>query len=160
MVEPHYKKKMDMAAEFWLDGHGEARFCGTSLFLTRNGQYKGNIIASDDYKRSMIERHIPYGIFMQAIEQLMEILPAAYYKYQGPLGVDMMILASQKELNGDCARLHPCVEVNLRQTMGQLSLAVASHRAEPCFLNIVNNGRYEMQFSPLPQQTSATDAYW
>ena len=37
-------------------------------------------------------------------------------KYVGPFGVDMMI-AEEK--------LHPCVEINLRRTMGHVALALS-----------------------------------
>ena len=39
-------------------------------------------------------------------------------KYIGPLGVDMMIVAPH-------FTLHPCVEINLRRTMGHVALALS-----------------------------------
>ena len=42
-------------------------------------------------------------------------------KYQGPLGVDMMIVAGAE---GQGFLLHPCVEINLRRTMGHVALSI------------------------------------
>ena len=44
-------------------------------------------------------------------------------RYEGPLGVDMMLVKTDQ-----CIMLHPCIEVNLRRTMGYVALDVA--RAE------------------------------
>jgi len=42
-------------------------------------------------------------------------------QYVGPLGVDMMIVAQE---NHDGFFLHPCVEINLRRTMGHVALSL------------------------------------
>ena len=39
--------------------------------------------------------------------------------YTGPFGVDMMVVAGEKGF-----LLHPCVEINLRRTMGHAALAL------------------------------------
>jgi hypothetical protein len=39
--------------------------------------------------------------------------------YNGPLGVDLMIIKKEEAL-----RLHPCVEINLRNTMGHIALLI------------------------------------
>ena len=41
--------------------------------------------------------------------------------YLGPLGVDMMIVKS-----GEGVAIHPCVEVNVRRTMGMMALDLSS----------------------------------
>ena len=49
-------------------------------------------------------------------EKICTLLPAIIDgKYVGPFGVDMMIAEEQ---------LHPCVEINLRRTMGHVALAL------------------------------------
>ena len=40
-------------------------------------------------------------------------------RYQGPLGVDMMVISADEGF-----LLHPCVEINLRRTMGHVALAL------------------------------------
>jgi hypothetical protein len=47
--------------------------------------------------------------------------------YRGPFGVDMMIVRGdgiEKTEDGNCL-LHPCVEINLRRTMGHVALAIS-----------------------------------
>jgi hypothetical protein len=53
--------------------------------------------------------------------------------YEGPFGIDMMVVAnpdatSEKSLAADIEErqflLHPCVEINLRRTMGHVALAL------------------------------------
>jgi len=135
-----------LAAEFFLDGGGEARYRGLSLFMTVHGQYRGNIIARPEWQRGYVERFLPFGCYERAVGRLLEILPTAYKSYRGPIGVDMMI--SSDVLAGRQAgrtRLHPCVEVNLRQTMGHLALSFAGKAAEPMLLSIDASGnRYEL----------------
>jgi hypothetical protein len=48
-------------------------------------------------------------------------------RYRGPLGVDMMLYRDDR---GAC-KLHPCVEINTRYTMGILSLALSSRHLSP-----------------------------
>jgi hypothetical protein len=43
------------------------------------------------------------------------------HKYQGPFGVDMMIVGKEDK---DGFLLHPCVEINLRRTMGHVALSI------------------------------------
>jgi hypothetical protein len=42
-------------------------------------------------------------------------------KYQGPFGIDMMVVSTADK---DGFLLHPCVEINLRRTMGHVALAI------------------------------------
>ena len=44
-------------------------------------------------------------------------------RYEGPLGVDMMLVKTAQGI-----MLHPCIEVNLRRTMGYVALDVARAR--------------------------------
>ena len=48
--------------------------------------------------------------------------------YRGPFGVDMMVVKENSQLSNhqDCQlKLHPCVEINLRRTMGHVALALS-----------------------------------
>ena len=42
-------------------------------------------------------------------------------RYRGSFGVDMMIISTE---NKDGFLLHPCVEINLRRTMGHVALSI------------------------------------
>lgn len=121
VVEPHYDKVMDFAMEFQSDGCGSVTCLGLSLFHTSNGAYTGNILASEEEKREMISRYVSIDLLDTVHECICQTLgPVFKDRYQGPFGVDMMIV-NGKLSNGTL--LHPCVEINLRRTMGHVALA-------------------------------------
>lgn len=115
-VEPYYKKVKDFGMEFIADGNGNLGYCGLSLFSTHNGAYTGNIIATEPAKREILGRYAPLQLLDTICNNICQLLPTILGDYQGPVGVDMMILA-----NGI---VHPCVEINLRRTMGHVALAI------------------------------------
>lgn len=119
IVEHRYLRLMDFAMEFMAD-EGEVRYEGLSLFDTRNGAYSGNMLATEDEKWAILEKMIPSDIVRPLILALEAELEETFAGYQGPLGVDMMVV----EENG-CRKVHPCVEVNMRRTMGWAALVIA-----------------------------------
>lgn len=121
VLEPRYRRVLDFAMEFQFAG-GEIEFCGYSVFFTdRNGHYAGNMLASEELLEGEILRNL--GItddrVLSSIKlALMHLLtPKLVSIYDGPFGVDMMIV----ELENGERRIHPCVEINLRFNMGQLA---------------------------------------
>lgn len=116
VVEPLYDKQHDLAMEFWSDGCCSVEYRGLSLFDTHpNGAYAGNRVWTEAEKEEWLSRHVDANLFERlrnALEErLGQLLGTAY---RGPLGVDMMCLH-----NGN---LHPCVEINLRMTMGYAAI--------------------------------------
>lgn len=116
-VEPYYNRVADFALEFYADTCG-VQYQGISLFLTHSGgAYAGNLIAHPDRLLQCFPddlRHL--------LEDLIHVLPLRLYEllrsgYVGPLGVDMMLVQTEEGL-----KIHPCVEVNLRRTMGHVAL--------------------------------------
>ena len=122
MVEPYYNKVKDFGMEFESDGKGKVSYLGLSLFHTKNGAYTGNVLASEDEKLQMLNRYVSDDLLSTIREKvclcLGEVLNG---KYQGPFGIDMMIVGSDDK-NGFL--LHPCVEINLRRTMGHVALSI------------------------------------
>lgn len=116
VAEVKCDKVLDFAVEFMAEADGTVRMAGLSLFNTINGAYKGNVIASEAEKRTKIERYIPSerldNVINRMAEQIGHKLRGAY---TGPLGVDMLV--------ADGSLLNPCVEINLRRTMGHAALA-------------------------------------
>lgn len=113
VVEPFYDNKaLDFAMEFDITDEG-ALFVGYSVFSAdETGHYGGNVVASQvellgiiDLPQSLLDSLISYHI-----DELGKL------KYRGPVGIDMMRLWD--------GRVHPCVEVNFRRTMGWLAIQV------------------------------------
>lgn len=119
MVEPYYHKVKDFGMEFFSDGEGTVTYLGLSLFHTENGAYTGNILATEKAKTESISRFIPESLLLSIQENIRHELGLLFKgKYQGPFGIDMMAVTSS------FGSFHPCVEINLRRTMGHVALAV------------------------------------
>jgi len=116
-------KTLDFAALYRSEG-GKVTFAGLSVFRAEErGTYGGNIVASQDWIRELIVSHVDSGELDRAISCHEKILtPLVGSRYTGWLGIDMMAGAS--------SGLHPCIELNLRRTMGVVAMHVAS-RLDP-----------------------------
>jgi hypothetical protein len=126
MAEPKYEKVMDFGMEFEVDEMGQIRYCGLSLFHTVGSAYVGNLLITEERKQEMISRYIPVSLLDDIKERIIHNLSLS--DYRGCFGVDMMICASphgQGETDAAVPYLlHPCVEINLRRTMGHVALAL------------------------------------
>ena len=131
MVEPLYPKVKDFGMEFEALPDGTIRYIGLSLFDTRNGAYTGNIVASEEDKLDMISRYVSVSLIVDVREKLTSALSdvlmshassQSSHPYTGPFGVDMMILSRP---DGQGFSIHPCVEINLRRTMGHVAIDMA-----------------------------------
>ena len=124
MAEPYYNKVKDFGMEFEAGADGRVAYCGLSLFHTANGAYTGNIVATEQAKREMISRYLPLELLDAVKERICQHLTAVLQgRYRGPLGVDMMVCANPASPDNGFL-LHPCVEINLRRTMGHVALAL------------------------------------
>ncbi len=119
-VEPHYERVLDFAMEFQAETDGHVAFKGLSLFKTdTRGGYVENHIAPDEVLAAEIaaagcEDNL-HEVAESAATCLSEFLQG---HYSGPLGIDMMLARTDGK-----TRLHPCIEVNLRRTMGWVAMA-------------------------------------
>ena len=127
MVEPCYNKVCDFGMEFRSDGHGTVEYEGLSLFHTSNGAYTGNLLATETAKRLRLARYVPLQRLMDVRQRICELAAEVFAdQYEGPFGVDMMVVAPPADSPGDTHFLmHPCVELNLRRTMGHVALALS-----------------------------------
>lgn len=120
-VEPYYHKVKDFGMEFEAMPGGELVYRGLSLFHTERGAYTGNLLATEEQKEELLARYVSPGALLEARRQVVSALsPYIYNVYEGPLGVDMMVYSQGGEL-----RLNPCVELNLRRTMGHVALSLS-----------------------------------
>ena len=123
VVETYCHKVKDFGMEFESDGEGHVRYLGLSLFHTQNGAYTGNILASEDEKREMINHYISDDLLTAVQEKICAVLGDLYcHQYTGPFGVDMMVVRGDNQQH---FLLNPCVEINLRRTMGHVALALS-----------------------------------
>lgn len=149
MVEPYYNKVKDFGMEFESMADGSVVYRGLSLFLTHNGAYTGNLLAHEDEKAEMLSRYVEPQLIDEIKTRACRYF-ANMFKgiYQGPFGVDMMIVASGDE--GDGFLLHPCVEINLRRTMGHVALALTPEVASPHrLMHIDHEVNYLLRVSPI-----------
>lgn len=138
MVEPHYVCVEDFAMEFSSDGNGGIDYCGLSVFKTERGNYAGNIIATEDAKRQMLGRYVPENLLEEVQQRLIKFFSAAFKRrYRGLFGVDMMIVTDDA---GGSFRLHPCVEVNVRRTMGHVANSFKVSPLDPIRLMRITHG--------------------
>lgn len=124
VVETLFDKVLDFAAEFDVT-EDDVIFKGWSVFATtKSNAYLGNYIESQEKLLHRITTFIPEGQLKEIINEQTLLLRKRFCGvYQGPLGVDMMVCKSKEATNGDVSyRLHPLVEINMRYTMGYLSL--------------------------------------
>ena len=66
-----------------------------------------------------------------------ELLRARLRGYNGPVGIDMMIVRD----DSNEPQIHPCVEINLRQTMGMAAVTL-SERGERGSMRIAREGNH------------------
>lgn len=121
-VEPYYNRIADFAMEFTANKEGRVDFNGLSVFSTINGKYTGNIIGSEEYKRGVLEKYVSEETLNKLSKTLSDVLSTSLKgRYAGPLGVDMMIVSHPDAKN---FIINPCVEINLRRTMGHIALDI------------------------------------
>lgn len=150
MVEPLYDKVMDFGMEFFAHLNGKVAFLGLSLFETNSGgAYLGSILASEDAKRQMLESYVDANLLTLVESHICQLAGEAFAgKYEGPFGIDMMVV---RDANHGGFLLHPCVELNLRRTMGHVALALSRltrQQSSPALMRILFDGHYRLLLSP------------
>ena len=103
---------MDFAIEFISNG-SIVSFAGYSIFSTdKHNSFGGSYVASE----SQLAAKLPD--LTKMINALEEILPSILMGYSGYFGIDMMLLEDNT--------IHPCVELNLRNTMGVVAMVLGN----------------------------------
>ncbi len=121
IVERPLRKIVDFAMLFDAGPEG-VTFRGMSLFETEGrGMYAGNVVAPQGLLMEMIQSAVPHADIRSLIGKMeMALGNILRGRYSGPLGVDMMI----HDTSG-VTDIMPCIEVNLRRTMGFVAKDVA-----------------------------------
>ncbi|MDE6485198.1 MAG: hypothetical protein K2L14_07380 [Duncaniella sp.] len=123
IVEKPLDKVTDMAALFYAGADG-VKFHGLSLFEAEaRGMYAGNIVAGQQQIFDRICSLIPESLLTGTIGKIRDGLDRILRRrYIGLLGVDMMIHRAA----GGSLQLMPCIEINLRRTMGFAAMDIAA----------------------------------
>lgn len=120
MVERGLDKETDCAALFRAR-RGEVTPAGLSMFVTEpRGMYGGNIVAPQEWIKNRIASYVGAAELETTVAALAKALTTLIGDaYEGWLGVDMMVWRTTHGY-----ALHPCVELNLRRTMGVVAMDV------------------------------------
>ncbi|MDR2809554.1 MAG: hypothetical protein LBB84_03230 [Tannerellaceae bacterium] len=114
-------KELDFALEFYSDGKGNIRYEGISLFNTNSrGAYQGNKLQAQSALRERLSACVgeeePNNIRQAVAHALSHTFGI---RHTGYIGVDMLVYKENESF-----RIHPCVEINLRYTMGMAAIRI------------------------------------
>lgn len=128
-IECGLEKVQDFAMEFYSDGKGNVTYQGLSVFGTgEKGAYSGNLLGSQEYLSAQIKRRVGEEIYVRIQNAVTDALKNIYGNlYRGYLGVDMLVY---KAKDGSYA-IHPCIEINMRYTMGLVALHLSQKYLAP-----------------------------
>jgi hypothetical protein len=120
IAEPYLNKVLDLAFQFELK-KGKVEFLGISNFCTsKKGQYEGNRLngLQKNIEKNVLE-FVDFAVLeiRQPLINAIETSEMAMY-YEGVFGVDTLIYSDEN----DTLKINPCLEINVRYTMGLLSL--------------------------------------
>lgn len=141
VAEKKCHKVHDFAVEFMAYDNGCVKACGLSLFTTERTAYTGNRLEKEEEKRAWLFKYIKEPLFNSIVEEIETFLAENINGlYVGPLGVDMMIVAGEQGF-----LLNPCIEINLRCTMGHVALALSRHGHTGMMQIAYEGGAYKLK---------------
>lgn len=150
MGEKAYSRILDFASE-WECAGGSAAFLGFSTFITsERGKYKSNAVAPQESIAAFILTNTETSNGandLAAIIDRQKLMLESYVApfYQGPLGIDMLVTENHN--------INPCVEINIRNTMGRVAVdifsRITSEEASEEEKNILKNLTKAGIFSPM-----------
>jgi hypothetical protein len=128
-IETALDKQQDFAMEFYSNGKGDITYKGLSVFgAGKRGAYSGNVLGSQNYLESYFLENFG-NIFQEIKDAVQKALQQIYGSiYTGYLGVDMLVYRDKQ--NGNLA-IHPCIEINMRYTMGMVALRISERFLSP-----------------------------
>lgn len=132
-------------------GETGVSFEGYSLFHTDNGAYCSSVLASDGYIIDRVSSYVPVSSLLEVQGLLKSFMEHTFAgRYSGFLGVDMFVCRS-----GDRFLLAPCVEINVRMTMGLLARRLYDRLS--CDGNAWHDAGMEMRVIYAPERRSLSD---
>ena len=143
MVEPLYHKVADFGMEFSANAEGFT-YLGLSLFDTSGTAYTGNLLATEEEKRAKLASYLSPTQIDSLRQLVLHCLKAISPRFRlGPFGIDMMIVRKEDGKT----RVHPCVEINFRRTMGHVAIALQQRITTPAEAMAVTfeDGHYHLR---------------
>lgn len=126
MLEKKLNKVMDFAMEFYAERQG-VEFVGWSAFATgQNGEYRGNYLGAQEHIERLLASKLGEEKLQMLKRELPDMIAGILPDYRGYLGIDMMIYL---DYTGKY-RVQPCLEINLRHTMGIVALLLSRHHLD------------------------------
>ncbi|MDR1257895.1 MAG: hypothetical protein LBK65_01250 [Tannerellaceae bacterium] len=134
-LEYALNKVADFALEFYSDGKGNLCEKGISMFSTNSrGAYTGNRLQSQSAIRKEFIKYTGEHMSNVIQQSLASVLCDTFgSKYAGYLGVDMLVYKGSEGFG-----IHPCVEINLRYTMGMVAIRLFERFLAPGATGIFN----------------------
>jgi hypothetical protein len=127
-IEKALDKRLDFSMHFENTPEGETQFIGYSVFQTNTkGAYEKSFLANQGELEKCITRFIDKKLLMKVKDALANLIHQFYAPfYTGNIGVDMLAYRSE-----NTCKLHPCVEINMRKSMGYLAIRLFEKNIHP-----------------------------
>jgi hypothetical protein len=134
-IEPVLEAGGNLAMEFFINEQGKVRYEGLSVFETSaRGAYRGNKLMAQAKLEKGIFSSVGETLFREVKEAAAEAIGEIYAGYSGYIGIDMLVYKTAKGANA----LHPCIEVNMRYTMGMAAIRLFENYIHPDAKGIFN----------------------
>jgi uncharacterized ferritin-like protein (DUF455 family) len=156
IVEPWLDRELDMSLQIHVSTDGGVEILGWNrFFTTANGQYLGHWLGAfhrnltEPLRRWLYAPSRPKGL-VPILDEICRFVGEALSKegYSGPAGIDMLLSRCQETW-----RLRPIVEINPRQTMGQIALAAGRYvRNNDAVFMLVSNSEFNQLKIQFPHQ--------
>jgi len=142
-IEKLLDKHLDFSMQFECTANGGTNFIGYSIFKTNDkGAYQKSLLDNQGNLEKQITKYISKDLLFQTRKVIAEKIQEMYAPfYSGIIGIDMLIYKA-----GDLFRLHPCVEINMRKTMGYLAVRLTEKHLHPD-----SQGELIIDYNPDPQ---------
>ncbi len=152
MCEQALDKLMDFAVEFHCSD-GKATVRGYSVFATdSHSQYShGKVAETQMLTNEIMARYPQFNEVVAALTQVLNEMVAPHYS--GWMGVDMLLYNNAQAPEGTLVGIDPCVEMNLRPTMGAVTIQLGDRIIAPgCCgtFTIEQRSSTSEQWRPLP----------
>jgi len=142
-LEKALDKRLDFSMHFEITREKKTHFIGYSVFQTNaKGAYESSLLANQETLEKQITVLIDKHLLQKVQKTLTGILHEMYAPhYIGNLGVDMLVYSSENQF-----RLHPCVEINMRKSMGYLAIRLFENHICPA-----SQGHFFVEYHKISQ---------